>query len=469
MKKNNKNGFTLVELLAVIVILAIILVIAVPKVMSTIKDTTKASLESSAKMVAAQVEKQYTVAQTLGKEFGDTGSCMQEWAGLNDVDYASCTYEITSNGTAKITIKGQGKFKNLYVCSGTRSGATATEGECASNTLVSHIQELYSNESTKTSNGLTKDNTIDQNIRYAGANNAVKNYVEFGNIGELWRIIGIFEVEKASGGTEELVKIVREDSIGHIAWDVSDENINYGYGINQWGQSGEYLGADLMQLLNGKYLNKQNAENTCFDWDTEEMGTCNFSSTGMNSTYKSMIETVIWNTGAWDGVDTTIADFNNMNLNTVNLYNAERGTLGKTCTEEDSGSACSDEVERSATWEGLVALPYPTDYGYASSETGCNTNMWTGLDGNAGTTACKNNNWMHYGTSSQNMSEVTWFLSPFAFPGGAFGVSIVYGGGMAYSIYANDPLRVRPTLYLKSNIQIIDGDGSEGNAYKLSA
>ena len=40
--KNNKYGFTLVELLAVIVILAIILVIAVPKVISIIEDVKKA-------------------------------------------------------------------------------------------------------------------------------------------------------------------------------------------------------------------------------------------------------------------------------------------------------------------------------------------------------------------------------------------------------------------------------------------
>ena len=54
IKRNKMKGFTLVELLAVIVILAIILVIAVPKIMNTIKDTTKASFESSAKMVAAK-------------------------------------------------------------------------------------------------------------------------------------------------------------------------------------------------------------------------------------------------------------------------------------------------------------------------------------------------------------------------------------------------------------------------------
>ena len=55
---NKKKGFTLVELLAVIVILAIILVIAVPKVMSIIEDAKMGTLESTAKMIASQVEKQ---------------------------------------------------------------------------------------------------------------------------------------------------------------------------------------------------------------------------------------------------------------------------------------------------------------------------------------------------------------------------------------------------------------------------
>jgi len=129
IKTKKDKGFTLVELLAVIVILAIILVIAVPKIMNVIKDTTKASFESSAKMVAAQVENQYTVAQTLGKEFGDTGSCMKDWAGLNEADYELCTYEV-EDGTAKVTLVGKGKFKNLSVCNGTRSNATATEESC---------------------------------------------------------------------------------------------------------------------------------------------------------------------------------------------------------------------------------------------------------------------------------------------------------------------------------------------------
>ena len=66
MKK--RNGFTLVELLAVIVILAIILVIAVPSIMNTIDDAKKGSFESSAKLIAANAETYWLTQQTLGKE-----------------------------------------------------------------------------------------------------------------------------------------------------------------------------------------------------------------------------------------------------------------------------------------------------------------------------------------------------------------------------------------------------------------
>ena len=51
------KGFTLVELLAVIVILAVILIIAMPKISDVISNSKKASLEATAKTVASQAEK----------------------------------------------------------------------------------------------------------------------------------------------------------------------------------------------------------------------------------------------------------------------------------------------------------------------------------------------------------------------------------------------------------------------------
>ena len=125
MKKNSKNGFTLVELLAVIVILAIILVIAVPKVMSVIEDAKKATLESTAKMIASQAEKQKVQNTVLGNNEAIT---CEEITNINDVDYEDCDIAFDNN-TAKVTITGSGKFDGLYVCNGTKTEATATKEE----------------------------------------------------------------------------------------------------------------------------------------------------------------------------------------------------------------------------------------------------------------------------------------------------------------------------------------------------
>ena len=85
--KINKNGFTLVELLAVIVILAIILVIAVPKVMTAIEDSKKSTLESTAKMIASAAEKAKVQNTVLGKE--ETITC-ESVAKINKLDYEDC-------------------------------------------------------------------------------------------------------------------------------------------------------------------------------------------------------------------------------------------------------------------------------------------------------------------------------------------------------------------------------------------
>ena len=102
MKK--KNGFTLVELLAVIVILAIILVIAVPKITDTIKNSKIASFESSAKTIAAQAEKKKMEKEILE----DTGSInCSDVVKLNDTDYGNCSITFDGN-TAKVTLVGKG-------------------------------------------------------------------------------------------------------------------------------------------------------------------------------------------------------------------------------------------------------------------------------------------------------------------------------------------------------------------------
>ena len=60
-----KNGFTLVELLAVIVILAIIMIIAIPSVLSTMQTAKSKSFLEFAQKVATQAQKVYVEDTTI--------------------------------------------------------------------------------------------------------------------------------------------------------------------------------------------------------------------------------------------------------------------------------------------------------------------------------------------------------------------------------------------------------------------
>ena len=129
MKKSNKikeTGFTLVELLAVIVILAIILVIAVPKVMTVIEDAKKATLESTVKMIASAAEKAKIENSIMGNEERITCHSVSN---INDNDYAQCILDF-EDSKAKVSIKGKGKFEGLVVCDGTKTDVKITNEEC---------------------------------------------------------------------------------------------------------------------------------------------------------------------------------------------------------------------------------------------------------------------------------------------------------------------------------------------------
>ena len=121
MKK--KKGFTLVELLAIIVILAVILIIAMPKISDVIKNSKESSLETTAKLIASQAEKKYTENQVL-----DNSSKIKcsDVAKISDADYESCNITFDSKGNAKVTIVGRGKFEGLQVVDGTKDSAKSS-------------------------------------------------------------------------------------------------------------------------------------------------------------------------------------------------------------------------------------------------------------------------------------------------------------------------------------------------------
>ena len=117
-----KRGFTLVELLAVIVILAVILVIAIPQINNVIKETRKNSLGSTAKLIAAKAEEKEVENDALGNN--ETIKC-EDLVKL-DNNYGTCTVTKNASGKWTVTIVGAGKFAGI-TCTGTKDNMTCTE------------------------------------------------------------------------------------------------------------------------------------------------------------------------------------------------------------------------------------------------------------------------------------------------------------------------------------------------------
>ena len=378
------------------------------------------------------------------------------------------------------------------------------------------IQNLVAGEPTNTTNVITKtapsgatctntlayDGTTDNNLRYVGANPC--NYVTFNgespNTGEKWaivqtsdgavmevyetqsacqtrytevgspsgfecqsktmttggwRIVGVMNnVDDGTGKLETRIKIVRNEPLGNYSWDTSASNINSGYGINDWTQ------ADLKNELNGDYLNTSLNANTTWYNGYNNQKTAEYDYTmGLSAAAQGLIGDTKWYLG---GMELTNAD---LDLIPSTMYTLERGTKVWGST---SGQTCNDGYcPRALFWTGKVALIYPSDYGYATAG-GTTTNRSTCIGTlstyynqsgetwmNNNYSDCKDNNWIPYG----------WALSPSSYnSGNAMDVNT----GTVSGTSADNADPARPAVYLKSEISISGGNGSESEPYLLA-
>ena len=300
-------------------------------------------------------------------------------------------------------------------------------------TLLKHIEKMYLSNAEV--NSLEEDKTTDKNLRYVGA--SPRNYLKF-NGDEIWRIVGVFNNittidENGKEKKESLVKIVRNDSLGDYSWDSSGSDKNDGLGVNEWSQ------ADLMNELNTDYIN-QNPTGETTNWyngqNNAKTGTYNYDK-NIKSKSIDKIAKVRWNTSG-----TTYG------ASALNSYNQERSTT--------SIGTPSDNVPRTNTWDGKIALIYPSDYGYASTDRACRDNMNSKTND---VSNCKNENWLFN-------SAYQWTLSPLSSLANI--VLLVSAGGGVVNGSAGSAFGVRPALFLKSDIVIAGGTGeSVENAYTL--
>ena len=362
-----------------------------------------------------------------GEEYIDPGYKIQSSGGNDLSDIVKVTGSVNSDII--------GMYELTYTA--TYNGITKTISRNVEvvGTAVEKIERLATESNTE---GLITDDTVDHNIRYAGG--SPKNYIKFND--ENWRIIGIFNVTTVDETTGEekpgkLMKIVKDTSIGEYSWDSSASSINGGYGVNEWSQ------ADLMTELNTLYLNQESG--ICYNEEDNASTACDFGTTGISNTYRSMIEEIVWNTGAItykSSIDRSSA----YTQERVSEIGADGAGTGKICT---SGTYCNDTVTRTTEWTGKVGLIYPSDYGYAST---------SGTD--IGNSAIGTTNWLKSGSSY-------WTISPSADSGNSNNVWPVHSG-VVDDIGAFNGIGVKPSVYLKSNVYIMGGNGNSTNPYRIS-
>ena len=258
--------------------------------------------------------------------------------------------------------------------------------------------------------GATEDIT---EYRYRGT--SPKNYVTFNN--EVWRIIGVFPTDDGTGNIENRIKIVRDKSVVNQYWNTKQVASTSSY--NNW------TGATLMTYLNSSYINTLD----------------------INEAY-----------GLIDNVKYYLGGYSEYRITVETMYNYERKMINTKTNEFYYGTNPN-------SWIGKIGLMYASDYGYASAN--CETyKLYNGNTATDDLKACNDTNWLY------NLKENEWLL-PQKSEFSADAYYIRNSGEVSNYSTSNNGVNkiqrlVRPTLYLKSEVQITEGDGTSSNPYKLS-
>ena len=283
-----------------------------------------------------------TVRYGIG--YSGTNIVVKEWNDSNDSVSGTINYmenkfiklyvknNSSVSSTATISaILGYENDENLIVPSGTQ-----LVNEKVTN-LAEYILGLYNPNAIETLNNVTYNlDTTNQfledkdgGIRYYGA--TPSNYINFNcdtypETGcETWRIVGVFDNK---------VKLIRNSVLGNFSWDYED-----GTHYNDW------TTATLKVLLNEPYLG--NLDTTYSNYFSSGVETIdvkfNTDGYGIKANTQGFISEFNYPLGGIDTNHDGYVDY---------YYDGERGDV-----------VYGDNKKE---WPGKIALPYASDYGYAS-------------------------------------------------------------------------------------------------------
>ncbi len=200
MKKDNRKGFTLTEVLIVIVIIGIVLAIAIPSIVAIRKRINERLFENKKEMILV-------AAELYGRDKGFTTDTIIYVYSLIDEKYidsdiqsndSNCSGEHTNNGCVINPVDDSSLNNEKILIKRNGSGVIAiwngTEGSSSDKELVDAIKEkLNCGEITEKKPCLFTGDNPDNYLYYSGI---------------MWRVMGIYKIDG-----KEVVKMVTDDNV----------------------------------------------------------------------------------------------------------------------------------------------------------------------------------------------------------------------------------------------------------------
>ena len=365
------------------------------------------------------------------------------WTSTNKTNSASADigFKLSSNGDYKICYTQSSEsnydYATIYkngVSQKSLKGVSTSTFTCYSLGTLS-TNDLITVDYQKDSSGSSGNDEVvfymqktsnSNSYRYEGKN--PNNYIYFNN--ELWRIIGVFDDASHGIYNTNLVKIIRNDSLGTLIWDKS--------GVNDWANSSAY------HLLNEYYFPSINGIDSdyCYRYIKNDTvfvkSNCNYLNKGIHQEYRDMVKEVTWYLGGTPSGSTSST--------ASNFYVSERSS-----TNTYTGNTFSVI--------GNIGLMYVSDYGYSVLSSDCSRN--TEVTAYYSSTNCPLNSWLKTAASewtithTSGSSKYVYYINN-------------YDSGYIINSEPKSAKVLRPVLYLKSSTQHISGDGSSSDPYIIN-
>ena len=348
--------------------------------------------------------------------------------GASYVESTSNTYTFTN------LAKGTYKIKAYVLDSNNKISEVISKNiEITSMSLSEYIMSQYTG--TQGENGIyyhdasLTNGAGDNSYRYAGASEAVNNYVCFGSTqspcpaDNLYRIIGVFG---------DKVKLIKSD-YATTALLGADGDYSQAYTATGYGSS-NYKGNNLANIA--AYCWNKTHQNT---WSLSNLNKTNLNKnfiTNIGADWAAKIAETTWKVGGntWANIGTQPAKTAYQN----EIVNPET----------------TNSKDNKTEYSAKIGLMYASDYGFAAAPS-----AWTTQLSSYNGDAIKNVNWMYMGL-------VEWTISRIA-DDSSTAFYVYYDGHVDGRLVGYDAYGVRPVFNLSSSVKFSSGDGTSSNPIRL--